>query len=715
MRRLFRLKPTAAVSLAYLVLLCALVVGHFVTAAPSPDPAVSIRVSRFLTPLAVLGSCLPVVLAAPLLRALWRHRGVRLLAVMSSFLLGAAWCVGLAEWLWLMQWREGKFLFMPLPSFVHEPKLPLWAIFTNAAVVSGLWTTWACGSRRTLMRNLVLSLVYVPLWQFSVFAVEEIALSGSTEVNWLLELRAVFARVGTAGLFVIGLGWVVWIVERASRRLALRKKKRQLAVTQAGATPAEERSLARVQRWLTLLSAAALCVGPFLPVAELAPPDLLGVFTVVLGLLPIVVFCLVAFLSLVVVFFWGRPVWLWAIWAAGLGMFAWMLVMAQGGVTSEDPNAGLSTFFGALGLGAYLIAGGLVLLLLAAMIPRDAARDLTGRVAWNPLDVEAWYYGRKSRKLVQSLTALAVYGMNFLAGVMFFSLIGGCEERYEMPAGGGETKQIAQQVKVQKVIKKKYVINPFSAIVFNPPPIDDVKLQLNEVTQHQYKVGYGAGEGAGFAGGTAKGRVRFIRLEYAGGDWNQDFGVGADLNMLVEYNARTSHRVADRTESRTVAQLANFPIGASPPFVYLTGQKNISLSKSEIKILREYLIDKHGMIFGDNGGSAHFHNQFFQMMNQVLPGVEAVRVPLDDPIHTRPYRIPFLPYVAPHGGKEAWGWKLDGRWVCYYHPGDIGDAWADEHAGIKPEIAEYCYQLGVNVIFYAHVEYNQWLDARKKR
>ena len=40
-------------------------------------------------------------------------------------------------------------------------------------------------------------------------------------------------------------------------------------------------------------------------------------------------------------------------------------------------------------------------------------------------------------------------------------------ELYEMPAGGGEQKQV-QQVVVQKVIKKKFVINPFSAVLFNP-------------------------------------------------------------------------------------------------------------------------------------------------------------------------------------------------------------------------------------------------------
>lgn len=290
-----------------------------------------------------------------------------------------------------------------------------------------------------------------------------------------------------------------------------------------------------------------------------------------------------------------------------------------------------------------------------------------------------------------------------------------------MPAGGGQSQMAMQQqtVKIQKVVKKKFVINPFSSIIFNAPPIDDVKLELQELTSHLYAVGavgFGEGDGAGFAGGTGRGKVRFIRLEYSGGDWDQDFGVGADFNMLSEYGIRTKQKIASETESRTISQLRNFPIGKSPPFVYITGQRSISISESERKTLREYLLEKHGMIFCDNGGSRHFHNQFLAMMDQVLEGkVEPVAVPLDDVIHMQPYRIPFLPYVAPHGGKEALGWKIDGRWVAYYSPGDIADAWSDGHSGVKTEIWEYCYQLGTNVIFYAHVEYNKWLDARGKK
>ena len=328
----------------------------------------------------------------------------------------------------------------------------------------------------------------------------------------------------------------------------------------------------------------------------------------------------------------------------------------------------------------------------------------------DPFDLDSCYYGGgERRKLNQSLSSILTYSLLFFLLFWILTSLSGCLEIYEMPAGGGEQKQV-QQVVVQKVVKKKYVINPFSAVLFNPPPIDQVKLQLTELTKHAYTVGYGKGKGAGFSGGTNRGVVRFIRLQYNGGDWDQDFGVGADLNLLIEYNVRTRHKVAKKTESRRIHQLANFPRGKSPPMVYMTGQRNIHVNNKEIEILREYLLDKSGMLFGDNGGSRHWHGQFFNLMKRVLPKVRPVRVPLDHDVHQIPFVIPYLPYVAPHGGKDAYGWVVDSRLVAYYHPGDIGDAWADGHAGVSAEIAELCYQLGTNIIFYAHSEYNKFLD-----
>jgi hypothetical protein len=476
-----------------------------------------------------------------------------------------AWGICLANWMWIrldwsvVTWCQAIVFFTALP-------------------ISVAWVCWAWNQRRRepITLCVVLTIAFVLLWQLGVFALDF--------AEWDVA-RTQLARVGTAGLFFIGLAWIVWGVERASQRYEAQRR-----------TKLGESSFAS---------------------------DLTG---------------------------------------------------------------------------------------QAADDQQDGEQRIN-----NPLDPRAWYYGRQSPKLNQSVAALGSYSLAFMLMFLIFTQMGGCRELYELPAGGGQQQTIAQTVKVQKVIKKKFVINPFSAISFKVPPIDEVKLQLTEITEHAYTVGYGQGAGAGFAGGTNQGQVRFIRLEYAGGDWDQDFGIGADVNMLIEYGIRTKQKVAKRTESRTIAQLKNFPAEKSPPMVYLTGQRSISLSDSEVKILREYLLEKHGMIFGDNGGSGSFHNQFLGMMNRVLPSVRPSRIPLDDMIHRVPFQIPFLPYVAPHGGKDALGWRVDGRLVCYYHPGDIGDAWTDDHSGVSPEIYEACYQLGTNVIFYAHAEYSKWLFSRQQK
>jgi Domain of unknown function (DUF4159) len=382
----------------------------------------------------------------------------------------------------------------------------------------------------------------------------------------------------------------------------------------------------------------------------------------------------------------------------------------------------LPLVFSAYGLAGNIASAGTVIAFFIGLawavwwIDRETRRatpaDPSKRI-WDPRQLAAWYFGRSSRKLRQSVFTVVAY--SFLFGGMFLILtrMTGCAI-YEAPLGGGEVRQLKQVVKIQKVINRKYVINPYSSILFNPPPIDDVKLNVLEVTEHLYQIGQGKGEGAGFSRGTPRGKVRFIRLIYDGGDWDQDMDRGSDLNLLTEYGVRLGQQVSDRPEPMAVARLRSFPPRKSPPMVYMTGQRNISVSDSEIRILRNYLLEHHGMLFGDNGGSSAWEGQFVGMMAKVLPRVEPISVYLDHPIHRVPYPLPRLPIVAPHGRSNALGWVVDGRLAVYYHPGDIGDAWADGHSGVPHEVWESCYQLGVNIIHYAHAEYNKWLDATNK-
>ncbi|MEX1048018.1 MAG: DUF4159 domain-containing protein [Akkermansiaceae bacterium] len=373
---------------------------------------------------------------------------------------------------------------------------------------------------------------------------------------------------------------------------------------------------------------------------------------------------------------------------------------------------GLSASLAAAGaFGAFFIGLAWAVWWIDFETKRNSTPESKHRV-WDPRQLAAWYFGKRNPKLRQSILTFVTYTGLFFMMAFFLTRQTGCAI-YEAPVGGGEETQLRQVVKIQKVIKKKYVINPYSSVLFNPPPIDDVKLNLLEVTEHLYKIGQGKGDGAGFSAGTTRGKVRFIRLKYEGGDWSQDMDRGADLNLLTEYGIRTGHPVSDRPEPIEISRLSAFPARKSPPMVYMTGHQNINLSDGEIRSLRKYLLENHGMLFGDNGGSSGWEGQFVSMMRRVLPKIEPISVYLDHPIHRIPYPLPRLPIVAPHGRSNALGWVVDGRLVVYYHPGDIGDAWADGHSGVPHEVWESCYQLGINVIHYAHSEYNQWLEVTK--
>ena len=47
---------------------------------------------------------------------------------------------------------------------------------------------------------------------------------------------------------------------------------------------------------------------------------------------------------------------------------------------------------------------------------------------------------------------------------------------------------------------------------------------------------------------------------------------------------------------------------------------------------------------------------------------------------------------------KAKGVKHNGRWVVFYHPGDMNDAWKTGHTGMQPEIAKHAMEMGINIV-----------------
>jgi hypothetical protein len=136
------------------------------------------------------------------------------------------------------------------------------------------------------------------------------------------------------------------------------------------------------------------------------------------------------------------------------------------------------------------------------------------------------------------------------------------------------------------------------------------------------------------------------------------------------------------------------------------------VTTDDIRILREYCLGG-GMLIGD-AGSPDFHQSFTRLMAQVFPDKPLLDIADDDMI----YQVPFgFPNGAPafwhHGGRRALGVKHEGRWVVFYHPGDMNDAWKSQgFTDVSPEMRDAAMNLGVNLIYYA---FNQWDEQVAKK
>jgi len=365
-------------------------------------------------------------------------------------------------------------------------------------------------------------------------------------------------------------------------------------------------------------------------------------------------------------------------------------------------------------LPAALLAGGLLLCLWMRAVKefylRAPARELIGDRVLRGLSTQG--QDGPFRSSVYWAGFLHVFVICLLP--LAFLLFRGCgEDSYGIPQGSGAEMVQVIEVKRIKKPKDRFVLNMNSPIIFHHPDIEDSRIleQLEKDTLDTYvasslKMGKtGAGRTGGWPKGMKDAVVRFIRLEYDGGDWDQDMGKEADYNFLLQFHKLTGFKIAKRIEHIKIRRLRKFRKHRAPPFVFITGRGGIGVTRSDVKTLRWYCLEEGGMIFVDNGGG-NFDLNFRNLMRRVFPDLQWVDIPNDDFI----YRYPYLfangaPPLWHHSGYRAMGLKHNGRWIVFYHPGDINDAWKTGHSGISKSIAMSAYKLGVNVVYYAFSQY----------
>lgn len=213
----------------------------------------------------------------------------------------------------------------------------------------------------------------------------------------------------------------------------------------------------------------------------------------------------------------------------------------------------------------------------------------------------------------------------------------------------------------------------------------------------------GIGDG-GFPDGAFGGSIPFVRIEYDGKDWDdgRDPADAADANFLSEFNDITKLPTASDGQAIRISQLKNYPQGHAPPFVFITGSEEIRIPAQDMQSLRDY-VNAGGMIFADCG-SVRWGAAFHDFIGKLLPDSPLVEIADDDIIYLEPFEFPNgSPKLWHHGGERAQGCKHNGRWIVFYFPGDMNDAWKNvctDHA-----VKETAVELGTNVVYYAVTQY----------
>ncbi len=307
-------------------------------------------------------------------------------------------------------------------------------------------------------------------------------------------------------------------------------------------------------------------------------------------------------------------------------------------------------------------------------------------------------------------------GGSYLAHVVLFGLCMvavTCAQRLGPPGGGGGIvgeKMQEEQEQVVKVIRRKMVVNPFSAIkVSKPKEVDiDIKEQTQRMATAQQAGGEGEGSG-GYEGGEGT-ELNFVIVDHGARGWDEAVSVAAP-NLLREMRSRLSVPTARRPVPITLGDLmAQKDDAQQPPLVYLAlSGPGPRISDREAAWLARYTLELHGLILLDDMGGGRGHAE--ALARRVLPGRPLVPVPQDDPIWRirQPMRDTDRA-LARHGGDRVMGVREGQRWVLIFHPGDLVDGWRGAYGPAWQEIA---YQFGTNVFDYATKQFTRRLRVKK--
>lgn len=400
--------------------------------------------------------------------------------------------------------------------------------------------------------------------------------------------------------------------------------------------------------------------------------------------------------------------WLFAM-AAGAACAAYLVFRLVGApdLLSRSPNP-ISTLVAVIGGAvppevatraalAAIIAFGLPLAVGSAWHWRERWLALVRRPVVAP---EGWARRRRQRRDLAYRVMVSYLGHALFIILPFLGIT--CAQRLGPPGGGGgdpgAEAQQEEAVQVVKVLRRRLIVNPHSAVILRQPA--EIDLDLREETRRMATAtatqAGGAGEGSGGYDGGEGAELRFVTLDHGGRGWDEAMDVAAP-KLLAELRARLHVPAARRPDAVTVSDLAAQRDPAQqPPLIYLClGSAAPRLGAGDLDFLRRYCQDVGGMLLLDDTGGGRSHAE--RIARTLFPGQPLVSLPKDDELFRGRQSLAAVAMaeraLARHGGDRILGVREGRRWVLVYHPGDLVDGWRGAYG---PEWQETAYRFGVN-------------------
>lgn len=185
--------------------------------------------------------------------------------------------------------------------------------------------------------------------------------------------------------------------------------------------------------------------------------------------------------------------------------------------------------------------------------------------------------------------------------------------------------------------------------------------------------------------------------------WGHDYPYAERnfMRILAEITAARTFQGGSRIVELGDPELFKYPIA------YLCEPGHWTLTDREAEAFRAYML-KGGFVIFDDFGGYHWQN-FAQMMERVLPGVQFLPMDVSHPLFHAFFEIESLDILESYRGRrgEFYGVYEDNDpqkrllAIVNYNT-DIGDYWEYSATGFQPvDMSNEAYKLGVNYWMYA--------------